>query len=150
MARWGTKTQLAVERGVTRQRVQIQLRDWKGKPNKQGKIDLDKAGNFIDEHFDQTKKPREKTPKFLDSQAKKEAAVAELKQLEVDQKKGELVSVQECRNLFFKIGRQVRDAILAQENRMPGVLEGKDRRSIKTLLHKENVKVLHVFDELHL
>lgn len=48
-----------------------------------------------------------------ESQARKEAALAEMAELELRQKKGELVDIGEVEDLWFTLGRQIRDGLEA-------------------------------------
>ncbi len=99
-------------------------------------------------HFDLAKVEvwRKKTSKvnapisatFADAQRRKENALADLREMEVSRKRGELVERKQVEGEAFKTGRLVRDSILALPDRLSGVLAAEtDQGKVHLLLTKE-------------
>lgn len=82
---------------------------------------------------------------------RKEKAIAELKELEVAQKRGELLEKAKVVKTVFQVGRQVRDIFLAIPRRLAGTLAVEtDQRTIQVLLEQEIENALQVFEEVKL
>ena len=72
------------------------------------------------------------------AQIRKENALAELRELELGRKKGELIERVKVEADAFRIGRTVRDALLALPDRLSGVLAAESsQQKIHALLTKE-------------
>ena len=90
-------------------------------------------------------------PEIHQSQARKEAAMADLKELEAAEKRGKLIEKAKVIKTVFQCGRQVRDIFRAIPRRVSGVLATEtDQRAIQTLLEEEIEKGLQVFEEVKL
>ena len=72
------------------------------------------------------------------AQIMKENALADLRELELGRKKGELIERAKVEKDAFRIGRTVRDALLALPDRLSGVLAAKSsQQKIHAVLTKE-------------
>ena len=91
-----------------------------------GKIDK-KIGLIEWENNKDTSKIRDGTedPRLAMSRARKEAAIAELKEIELQEKKGELVHVKDVHEAWFKTSRACRDRILKMPIALAPLLAGK-------------------------
>ena len=72
------------------------------------------------------------------AQLRKETALAELREMEVLRKRGELVEKVKVEAEAFRVGRTVRDALMGLPDRLSGVLASEsDQRNTHALLTKE-------------
>ncbi len=91
----------------------------------------------------------EKHPKFQEAQARKEAALAALKELELAQKKGQLFPMDEGVRLATMWGLEVRGHLDAMDDRLPKRLAAEtDWRKIKAILKKGHAEVIAKFDKM--
>lgn len=75
---------------------------------------------------------------FLEAQRRKELANAQLKELEVRKRAGELIEVATVEATVFEKGRQTRDALLSLADRLAGILAPiTDQAKVHELLLKE-------------
>jgi len=88
-------------------------------------------------------------PDLRESQARKEAAIARIKELEAKEREGSVIDKAAAEKAFFKIGRQVRDILLAIPARLSGPLAVEtDQRRIREVLEAEIMKGLREFQEM--
>ena len=69
-----------------------------------------------------TEDPDSGVTSFLEAQRRKELANAQLKELEVRKRAGELIEVATVEATVFEKGRQTRDALLSLADRLAGIL----------------------------
>lgn len=75
---------------------------------------------------------------FLEAQRRKELANAQLKELEVQKRAGELIEVATVEATVFEKGRQTRDALLSLADRLAGILAPiTDQAKVHEILLKE-------------
>lgn len=75
---------------------------------------------------------------FLEAQRRKELANAQLKELEVRKRAGELIEVSTVEKTVFEKGRQTRDALLSLADRLAGILAPiTDQAKVHEILLKE-------------
>lgn len=75
---------------------------------------------------------------FLEAQRRKELANAQLKELEVRKRAGELIEVATVEATVFEKGRQTRDALLSLADRLAGILAPiTDQAKVHEILLKE-------------
>lgn len=75
---------------------------------------------------------------FLEAQRRKELANAQLKELEVRKRAGELIEVATVEKVMFEKGRQTRDALLSLADRLAGILAPvTDQAKMHEILLKE-------------
>ena len=172
--RWVTKKEFADIEGLSARYVWGQLQ----KANlqiKNGKIDYDQAKCWWDATIqkkhrnkkyqlrDQGQNKRSEAPHRLplgsnepipstaDSISRKEAAVARIKELEAQEKEGELINKQVVIKTVFQVGRQARDIFLAIPRRVSGTLAMEtDQRLIQQMLEEEIERGLTMFEKLKL
>lgn len=162
---WGTYSEVAKEMGFTRQWVHAKLMHSPVKRNKKGLIQKDEAIKFIKENTMVQKGPQQKalhhggdgngtsrngsTPNYHESNARKEAALAELKEMEVAQKKGQLFDLQEGIKIVSKLAASVKDALASMDERLPAKLATmKEKRDIKAILKAEHAKALKTLEKV--
>jgi len=153
---WASYSDVARELGFSRQWVHAKLLKSPIKKNKSGKIRKVEAIEFIQQSTDVRKGPQGKsekivasstvngkTPSIFDSQAKKEAAIASLKELELAQKRGELFDLEQGIKVVCKLAASIKDALQSMDERLPAKLSNlKEKRQIKALLKEEHAKAL--------
>ncbi|MEO7864101.1 MAG: hypothetical protein ABIU05_27440 [Nitrospirales bacterium] len=72
------------------------------------------------------------------AQLRKESALADLREMEVRKKRGELIERVTVEQDAFRVGRTMRDALLGLPDRLSGVLASEnDQRKVHALLTKE-------------
>ena len=87
----------------------------------------------------------ERNPVFAESQAEKEKFRAKLAELDYLERIAELVKKVETEAEAFRIGRQVRDAVLNVPSRLAGILAAEsDQRKVHDLLEQELRQALEV------
>lgn len=75
---------------------------------------------------------------FLEAQRRKELANAQLKELDVRRRAGELIEVATVEKVMFEKGRQTRDALLSLADRLAGILAPiADQAKVHEILLKE-------------
>ena len=75
---------------------------------------------------------------FAEAQRRKELANAQLKELDVRKRSGELIEVSTVEKMMFEKGRQVRDALLSLSDRLAGILAPvTDQAKVHEILTKE-------------
>ncbi len=161
----GYLTEFAKDRGITKQSAQVQLKragiDY-SKP-----FDFADANRKLDSAQHAARAPfRKRKPKpapsipptdsqtpnqpeppsdpessvitFLEAQRRKELANAQLKELEVRKRAGELIEVATVEATVFEKGRQTRDALLSLADRLAGILAPiTDQSKVHEILLKE-------------
>lgn len=82
--------------------------------------------------------PESSAISFLEAQRRKELANAQLKELEVQKRAGELIEVATVEKAMFEKGRQVRDALQSLADRLAGILAPiNDQAKVHEVLSKE-------------
>lgn len=82
--------------------------------------------------------PESSAISFLEAQRRKELANAQLKELEVRKRAGELIEVATVEATVFEKGRQTRDALLSLADRLAGILAPiTDQAKVHEILLKE-------------
>lgn len=82
--------------------------------------------------------PESSATSFLEAQRRKELANAQLKELEVQKRAGELIEVATVEKAMFEKGRQVRDALQSLADRLAGILAPiTDQAKVHEVLSKE-------------
>ena len=82
-------------------------------------------------------------PKYWDSKARREGALAELAELELSKKRGELVDRARVESAAFSIARMLRDAVLGLPTRLaPSIASMTDAFLIETMLRDALRQVL--------
>ena len=82
--------------------------------------------------------PESGVTSFLEAQRRKELANAQLKELEVRKRAGELIEVSTVETTVFEKGRQTRDALLSLADRLAGILAPiTDQAKVHEILLKE-------------
>jgi len=74
---------------------------------------------------------------FASTRTRREQALAEMAELDLARRRGELVPAQEVRAAAFKSGRRVRDMVLALPDRLSPRLVGLDQFAINVILTEE-------------
>lgn len=96
------------------------------------------GGNLPGEDDDDTGASPAKDPKFAEVQLRKEHYKAELARLEYEQVSGKLVEKEQVETEAFRIGQQVRDAILNVPSRLAGIVAAEsDQRKVHDLIEAE-------------
>lgn len=111
-----TRAELAKKLQVSRQRVHSMVQEGLIVPDSKGLIDLDTAITTIAANRDPARggkrTPIEADETFSEARSRKETALANLRELEADEKRGELVSAEnirfELKNLFTVIRQNLR------------------------------------------
>lgn len=89
--------------------------------------------------------PDDQIPDLNESRAKREHYQAELAKLQCQQQRGELVEAEEVRREAFKLGRTIRDSLMALPDRLAAQLAGtSDTRLCHILLSQELTTALRV------
>jgi hypothetical protein len=82
--------------------------------------------------------PESSAISFLEAQRRKELANAQLKELEVQKRAGELIEVATVEKAMFEKGRQVRDALQSLADRLAGILAPiSDQAKVHEVMSKE-------------
>ena len=82
-------------------------------------------------------------PDFAESKAKREFYLAELAKLDVEQKKEQLVSVEEIKKSSFAKARAIREALINLADRLSHQLAGEDDATvIHKIIYSEHREVL--------
>jgi len=74
--------------------------------------------------------PADEIPDFAESKAKREFYLAELAKLDVEEKKKQLVSVDEIKKSSFATGRSIREALTNLADRLSHQLAGEDDATV--------------------
>jgi len=74
--------------------------------------------------------PADSIPDFAESKAKREFYLAELAKLDVEEKKKQLVSVDEIKKSSFATGRSIREALTNLADRLSHQLAGEDDATV--------------------
>jgi hypothetical protein len=114
----------------------LALQAWEGNflPVKDTKQDLKQKINSL---------PADSIPDFAESKAKREFYLAELAKLDVEEKKKQLVSVDEIKKSSFATGRSIREALTNLADRLSHQLAGEDDATvIHNLLSNEHREAL--------
>ncbi|GJL55839.1 MAG: hypothetical protein NPIRA02_29710 [Nitrospirales bacterium] len=158
--RWGSQAKLARELNVSPQRLCLVLREYKGKRNKKRELNLDEAAKWYEERSQQSRRKRKadeqldprmlnKTPSYLESQAKKEAAIARIKEMEADEKAEKLFDLQAGIKIVSQLATAVKEALVSMDERLPSKLATlNDKRKIKQLLKEEHAKSLKSLEDI--
>lgn len=130
-----------------------------------GKIDLDEAKAWWITHIQGKHAPykyqenvkgadpsgHNGIPAIHHSQARKEAAMAELRELEAAEKRGELLDRQKAMKTIFQFARQARDRFMSIPKRVSGTIAMEsDQRAIQQLLEQEIEKGLRGLEHVKL
>ena len=87
--------------------------------------------------------PADSIPDFAESKAKREFYLAELAKLDVEQKKEQLVSVEEIKKSSFAKARAIREALINLADRLSHQLAGEDDATvIHKIIYSEHREVL--------
>ena len=87
--------------------------------------------------------PADEIPDFAESKAKREFYLAELAKLDVQEKKKQLVSVDEIKKSSFATGRSIREALTNLADRLSHQLAGEDDASvIHNIISTEHIEAL--------
>jgi len=87
--------------------------------------------------------PADSIPDFAESKAKREFYLAELAKLDVEEKKEQLVSVEEIKKSSFAKARAIREALTNLADRLSHQLAGEDDASvIHKIIHSEHREAL--------
>ena len=149
----GSQTDVANEIGCTQQRVSQLVKDRIIKPRKDRKIHIPQAKEAylahvnISQQRDLNKTPTdpkkketiaEQTERYHKARADREVAEAELAQLELKKKKGELINAEDTKKTIIDVCRTTRDRLLAIPRRVaPMVVGVDDERKAANLLYQE-------------
>lgn len=133
MARWGTGADLARELKITRQAVSKAEKSGRISRAASGMFDLDAASIQYRLHTDPEQQARSMQQRsdggtevldppavelrgdaaaLIAAKARREAAEAQLAELELAEKRGEIMAVGEHKRVLFAVARSVRDALL--------------------------------------
>jgi hypothetical protein len=97
----------------------------------------------------ETPQDQEPLPSFLEAQARKEAAMAALKELELGQKRRQLFPMEDGVRLVTLWGLEIRGHLDAMDDRLPKRLAAEtDWRKIKALLKKGHAEVVAKFSKM--
>jgi len=93
--------------------------------------------------------PADEIPQFAESKAKREFYLAELAKLDVEEKKKQLVSVEDIKKSSFAKGRAIREALSNLADRLSHQLAGEDDATvIHNLLSTEHREALQNMAQL--
>ena len=93
--------------------------------------------------------PADSIPDFAESKAKREFYLAELAKLDVEEKKEQLVSVQDIKKSSFATARAIRESLSNLADRLSHQLAGEDDASvIYEILNNEHREALQNFAKL--
>ena len=88
-------------------------------------------------------------PDFAESKAKREFYLAELAKLDVEEKKKQLVSVEDIKNSSFAKGRAIREALTNLADRLSHQLAGEDDATvIHQIINSEHKEALNNLAQL--
>ena len=126
------QSEYARHRGVTRKMVSAWIHsghlDGNFKKTGVRNYDIDpvKADAALEQNLSPAHRKKGKPPStdasYLASRAKKEAALAEMRRLEVEERKGNLIAKKQVEREAFETGRRVRDALMGIPNRVAAQL----------------------------
>lgn len=162
---WVFINHLAQEQGISNQRFYKVLKGAPLKRNKKGQVDRKEAMVYYEEHTQQARRKRPpvdpdqpeadeaKTKTgpltYLEAQARKEAAVAALKELELKEREGKLFPLDAGVRLVTLLGLEIKGGLEAMDNRLPTRLAAEtDWRKIKAILKKAHTEVLAKFGKM--
>ena len=93
--------------------------------------------------------PADSIPDFAESKAKREFYLAELAKLDVEEKKKQLVSVEDIKKSSFAKGRAIREALTNLADRLSHQLAGEDDATvIYKIINSEHKEALNNLAEL--
>ena len=93
--------------------------------------------------------PADSIPDFAESKAKREFYLAELAKLDVEEKKKQLVSVDEIKKSSFAKGRAIREALTNLADRLSHQLAGEDDATvIHQIINNEHKEALNNLAQL--
>ena len=93
--------------------------------------------------------PAESIPDFAESKAKREFYLAELTKLDVEEKKKQLVSVEDIKKSSFAKGRAIREALTNLADRLSHQLAGEDDATvIHQIINSEHKEALNNLAQL--
>ena len=159
---WVSYGKLGEALHVSRPRISVKMKDYPGRRNKKGEVRLKDAIAYYESTTQQARRKRPKKVELMDpesaapenledppdyqiSQARKEAALARLKEMEADQKEGELFQVREGVKLMVSLAKQLTERLRAMEQRVASKLVPLTNvTEIRATLKKEHDKVLEV------
>ena len=163
MARWGTGAELARELNITRQAVSKAEKSGRISRSGNGMFDLEAAAIQYRLHTDPDQQARalqQRGPEvevmdppvmelrgdaqaLIAAKARREQAEAQLAELELAEKRGEIMALGEHRRIVFALCRAVRDAVLQISARSSAMLAATDDQAqCQALLDDEVRKVL--------
>jgi len=152
MNKWVSGGELARLKGKTPQWINRKLKD-SAVRKRGGKFNCQEAIEYLDTNTDFEKNPlfSEETSELRLWKIRKETAITKLKEMEVAERAGKLVSKDMVYKTVFACARQARDAMLAIPARISGVIAVEsDQRTIQTLLQKEIEEGLRVCEKVQL
>jgi 16S rRNA G1207 methylase RsmC len=164
MARWGTGADLARELKITRQAVSKAEKAGRISRAASGMFDLDAARIQYQLHTDPDQQSRSLQQRsdggtevldppavelrgdaaaLIAAKARREQAEAQLAELELAEKRGEIMAVGEHKRVLFALARTVRDAVLQIPARSAALVAATDdRQQCQAILDAEVRKVL--------
>jgi phage terminase Nu1 subunit (DNA packaging protein) len=163
MARWGTGADLARELNISRQAVSKAEKSGRISRSGNGMFDLEAAGIQYRLHTDPEQQARSLQQRGHDvevmdppavelrgdaqaliaAKARREQAEAQLAELELAEKRGEIMAVGEHRRVLFALCRAIRDAVLQISARSSAMLAAAgDQAQCQAILDAEVRKVL--------
>lgn len=164
MARWGTGADLARELKITRQAVSKAEKAGRISRAASGMFDLDAARIQYQLHTDPEQQARSMQQRsdggtevldppavelrgdaaaLIAAKARREQAEAQLAELELAEKRGEIMAVGEHKRVLFALARTVRDAVLQISSRSAALVAATDdRQQCQAILDAEVRKVL--------
>lgn len=166
---WVFINHLAKEQGISNQRFYRVLKGAPLKRNKKGQVDRKEAMVYYEEHTQQARRKRPPVAQteatehteagdepdkarpltYLEAQARKEAAVAALKELDLQEREGKLFPIEAGVRLITMLGLEIKGHLEAMDNRLPTRLAAEtDWRKIKALLKKEHAAILGMFAKM--
>ncbi len=145
--------------GVSRQRVSMKLRHAPIQRREDGTIDMEQAKAFIISTTDSRKNSRpngikqaqqtigndaqSSLPALCESQARKEAALARLKELELGEKSAKLLNIDKGMRMVVKLANSFMQQLQSIEERLPVKIAAEtDARVIRRLLKAEHAKAV--------
>jgi 16S rRNA G1207 methylase RsmC len=164
MARWGTGADLARDLKITRQAVSKAEKSGRISRAASGMFDLDAAAIQYRLHTDPEQQARSMQQRsdggtevldppavelrgdaaaLIAAKARREQAEAQLAELELAEKRGEIMAVGEHKRVLFALARTVRDAVLQISSRSAALVAATDdRQQCQAILDAEVRKVL--------
>jgi len=152
MNKWVSGGELARLKGKTPQWINRKLKE-SGVQKRGGKFNCQEAIEYLDNNTDLEKNPNVSgvIPELRLWKIRKETAITKLKEMEVAERAGQLVSKDMVYKTVFACARQARDAMLAIPARISGMIAVEtDQRTIQTLLQKEIEEGLRVCEKVQL